>query len=316
MSLLMSRPAWLRAAVFGGIFCVLSGVWAAPPTPVELDSVSAAQAKLEKEQMEAGQPRTFTEAMAEYRKTAQEVKYKSGPYELPGYLYRPKQEGRLPAVLWNHGSEKEPKAQPSLGRFYTEHGYVFFVPIRHGHGTALGEYIVDLQTAVREKETDLKTSQQKQVKLHDEYNADVVAAIAWLKEQPFVDPNRIIVTGVSYGGIQTLITAEKGLGVKGFVAFAPGAMSYANVALRERLQEAAKNAKAPVLLLQAQNDYSTGPSEILAPILKAKGAPSHNTIYPAFGTTNQQGHGAFATWSLGTAQWGADVLAFIDAALK
>src|SRR5262249_26477292 len=147
---------------------------------------------------------------------------------------------------------------------------------------------------------------------HDVYNADVVAAVSWLKDQTFVDPNRIIVTGVSYGGIQTLITAEKGLDVKGFVAFAPGAMSYANLALRERMQEAAKNAKAPVLLLQAQNDYSTGPSELLGPILKEKGLPSHNTIYPAFGTTNQHGHGAFATWSLGTAQWGPEVLAFMD----
>ena len=51
---------------------------------------------------------------------------------------------------------------------------------------------------------------------------------------------------------------------------------------------------APVLLLQAQNDYSIGPSEILAPILKAKGPPSHSTVYSAFGTTNQHGHGAFA----------------------
>ena len=93
-------------------------------------------------------------------------------------------------------------------------------------------------------------------------------------------------------------------------------MSFANVALRERMQQAAKNAQAPLLLLQAQNDYSTGPSEILAPILKAKGPPNHSSVYPAFGTTNQQGHGAFATWSLGTAQWGGEVLEFIEAAFK
>src|SRR5205807_10377325 len=104
--------------------------------------------------------------------------------------------------------------------------------------------------------------------------------------------------GVSYGGIQTLITAEKGLSVRGFVAFAPGAMSFANVALRERMQEAVRNAKAPLLLLQAKNDYSTGPSELLAPILKSKGPPSHNTVYPAFGSMEQHGHGAFANRSL------------------
>jgi dipeptidyl aminopeptidase/acylaminoacyl peptidase len=284
--------------------------------PVRLDPVSAEQAEAEKKQLSAGQPRTLTDAMAEYRKTAEAIHYQSDGRRLPGYLYRPRGDGKHPAVLWNHGSEKDPRAQPELARFYTEHGFVFFAPVRHGHGNTEGPYIVDLQNAIREKESDLDMVRREQVKLHDVYNADVVAAVAWLKEQPFVDSQRIIVSGVSYGGIQTLLTAEKGLGVRGFISFAPGAMSFANVALRERMQLAAKNAKAPLLLLQAQNDYSTGPSEILAPILKAKGVPSHNSVYPAFGTTNQHGHGAFATWSLGTAQWGGEVLDFIEAAFK
>ena len=93
-------------------------------------------------------------------------------------------------------------------------------------------------------------------------------------------------------------------------------MSFANVALQERMKQAARQAKAPVLLLQARNDYNIGPSEILAPILKQKGDASHSTIYPAFGTTNQEGHGAFACWSLGAKQWGNEVLQFISAALE
>jgi carboxymethylenebutenolidase len=276
--------------------------------PLHLDAVSAEQAKLSKEQLAADQPHTFTEAMAEFRKTAEVIHYPAGEWKLPGYLYRPHGDGPHPAVLWNHGSEKEPRAHPELARFYTEHGFVFFAPIRHGHGNADGPYIVDLQKAA--------ATDAEKVKLHDVYNHDVVAAIAWLKEQPFVDRERIIVSGVSYGGIQTLITAETGLGVRGFVAFAPGAMSFASPALRERMKMAAQHAKAPLLLLQAQNDYSTGPSELLGPILKQHGPPSHNTIYPAFGKTNQHGHGAFATWSLGTAQWGGEALEFIDAAFK
>jgi len=284
--------------------------------PVKLDPVSAEQAKLETEQLTAGQQHTLTDAMAEYRQTAEVVHYQAGVRKLPGFLYRPAGEGRHPAVMWNHGSEKEPRAQPELARFYTEHGFVFFAPIRHGHGNTEGSYIVDLQKEVTEKEKDQAVARREQVKLHDVYNEDVVAALAWLKEQSFVDANRIVVSGCSYGGIQTLITAEKGLGVKAFVPFAPGAMSFANVALRERMQQAVKNCNTPMLLLQANNDYSTGPSELLAPLLKAKGGPSHSTVYPAFGTTNQQGHGAFACWSLGTQQWGAEVLEFIEAAFK
>jgi len=283
---------------------------------VKLDAVSAEQARLEREQLASNQPRALTDAMAEFRKTAQAVQYEAGGRSLPGYLYRPSSDGPHPAVLWNHGSEKEPRAQPELARFYVEHGFVFFVPIRHGHGNADGPYIVDRQREFAEKENDQDLVRREAVRLHDEYNADVIAALAWLKEQPFVDHKRIIVSGVSYGGIQTLITAEKGLGVRGFIAFAPGAMSFANVALRDRMKDAAKNSKAPLLLLQAQNDYSTGPSEILAPILKANGLPSHSTVYPAFGSTNQHGHGAFATWSLGVEQWGGEALKFIEAAFR
>src|SRR5436190_752236 len=168
------------------------------------------------------------------------------------------------------------------------------------------------QQELAEKKTDQAIVRREQVKLHDIYNADVVAALTWLKEQPFVNPSRIVVSGCSYGGIQTLITAEKGLGVKAFLPFAPGAMSFANVALRDRMQAAVKNCKTPMLLLQANNDYSTGPSELLAPLLKAKGGPSHSTVYPAFGTPTRQGPGAFAGWSLCTQQWGAEGPESID----
>jgi dienelactone hydrolase len=308
----MLRRFLVAASIVSTVFVRIS----VAKEPVNLDSVSAEQAKLETEQLAAGQPRTFTSAMAEYRQTAELVHYGSGERQLPGYLYRPPGDARHAAVLWNHGSEKDPRAQPELARFYTQHRFVFFAPIRHGHGSTDGPYIVDLQNEIREKQADLDIVRREQVKLHDVYNADVVAAVEWLKEQSFVDPNRIVVSGVSYGGIQTLLTAEKGLGVRAFVAFAPGAMSFANTVLRERMKVAATSAKAPLLLLQAQNDYSTGPSELLAPVLKAKGPPNHSTVYPAFGSTNQHGHGAFATWSLGTAQWGGEVLEFIEAALR
>jgi dienelactone hydrolase len=140
--------------------------------------------------------------------------------------------------------------------------------------------------------------------------------VAWLRKQPAVDPNRLVMSGCSYGGIQTLLTAEKGLGIRAFIPFAPGAMSFANAALRNRLETAARNVQAPTFLLQAANDYSTGPSELLGPILRQRCDGSSAKVYPAFGTTNQQGHGAFACWSLGITSWGNDVMDFIDAVMK
>src|SRR5439155_20901535 len=150
---------------------------------VKLDRISTEQARLEQKQLVDDEPRALTDAMTEFRKTVEISHYKSDGRELPGYLYRPRGEGKHPAILWNHGSEKEPRAQPELARFYTEHGFVFFAPIRHGHGNTDGPYIVDLQNAIMEKESDLDVVRRQQVKLHDVYNADVVAALAWLKAQ-------------------------------------------------------------------------------------------------------------------------------------
>src|SRR3954468_11433495 len=154
----MIRLHWLAIVTI-----ILTGI-SRGTEPAPLDPVSAEQAKLEKEQLAAEQPHTFTEGMAEFRKTAEVVHYQASERKLPGYLYRPRGEGRHPAVLWNHGSEKEPRAQPELARFYTQHGFVFFAPIRHGHGDTDGPYIVDLQKAIAEKETDAAVSRREQVK--------------------------------------------------------------------------------------------------------------------------------------------------------
>ena len=156
---------------------------------------------------------------------------------------------------------------------------------------------------------------ERSAALHDDANRDVVGAVQWLMQRPGGRPrSRVIMTGVSYGGIQTLLTAEKGLGIRAFIPFAPGAESWANHALQARLEQAVRNAKAPLFLAQAQNDFSLGPSQVLGPIIRAKGAPNDAKIYPPNGTTHEQGHGGFAVRG-GIPIWSPDVFAFIDAVL-
>jgi hypothetical protein len=94
-------------------------------------------------------------------------------------------------------------------------------------------------------------------------------------------------------------------------------MSWAgNPLLRERLLQAVKNIKAPMFLLQAENDYNLGPSELLGGELKRKGQPNRTKVYPPFGdkANPKDGHGGFAV--RGSDVWGADVLAFLDEVLK
>jgi dipeptidyl aminopeptidase/acylaminoacyl peptidase len=86
--------------------------------------------------------------------------------------------------------------------------------------------------------------------LQDVYNHDVADAVDWLMKRPEVDRNRVAMTGVSYGGIQILLAAEKGLGIRAFIPFAPGTMSWKNS------------------LAQAQNDNDIGPSEVLGPMIR------------------------------------------------
>lgn len=245
------------------------------------------------------------------------VVYSPGESPLRGFIYKPTGPGPFPAVLYNHGSEHIPGWFPTLGKFWTEHGFVLFVPHRRGHGKSPGDWIVDLQQQFRDKEKNIEVARKHDIELHERANEDVITAVNWLKQQPYVKPDAIVVSGISYGGIQTVLACEKDSGVKGYVPFSPAAMSWAgNPALRERLLQALKKAKAPVFLLQAKNDYNLGPTELLGAELMRKGEPNRSKLYPAFGNPDdpKDGHGGFAV--RGSAVWGDDVLAFVNRVLR
>ncbi|HEV8481975.1 MAG TPA: prolyl oligopeptidase family serine peptidase [Blastocatellia bacterium] len=230
---------------------------------------------------------------------------------LHGFLYLPSGQGRFPAIIWNHGSEAKPGSHPDLGEFYTSKGFVLFIPHRHGQGRSAdtGPYHGDLQAQCK--------SQECWIELHELYNKDVIAAVEWLKEQPFVDKDRIVMSGVSYGGIQTLLTAEKGAGIRAFVAFSPGAMSWdKHPDLRVRLLKAEQKAQRPIFLIQAEGDYNTGPYSVLGSYLLEKGGRNKAKLYPKFGNSKQEAHGVFATRPAGISIWQADVLAFLNDAMK
>lgn len=240
----------------------------------------------------------------------QEVTFQSGNLQLHGFLWRPNGPGPFPAVLWNHGSEKLPGWRPELGNFYTSHSFVFFIPHRRGQGRSPGEYIEDLvQQALPWQRA------KRMVELQEAEVEDVVAALNYLKSQSFVDPERIAISGCSYGGIQTLLAGERDLGVKALVPFAPAAISWeGNQPLRERLMRAVDNAKAPMLMIQAQNDYNLEPSKVLSREAAGKHKDFQSKIYPPFGSSHQEGHGKFCTTA--TDVWGADVLSFLAAHMK
>jgi carboxymethylenebutenolidase len=248
--------------------------------------------------------------VAKGQSNAEEVVFPGGGRELHGFLWKPEGSGPFPVVVWNHGSERRPGSQPALAAFYTAHGYVFFAPHRRGQGRSPGPYIQDLIA-----ETPPRERGQRMVELQREEVADVVAALNYVRTLAFVDAARVAISGCSYGGIQTLLTGELNLGVKALVPFAPGAMSWEHdVPLQDELIRAVELAKAPVFLIQAENDYDLSPSRVLSKEAKKKKTDFESKVYPPFGKGPQDGHWGFC--STATDVWGSDVLAFLDAHMK
>jgi carboxymethylenebutenolidase len=227
--------------------------------------------------------------------------------KLQAYLWRPAGAGPFPAIVYNHGSEPDPKAgtESDVGPFFAKSGYVVLFPYRRGAGKSDGVY----WRAEVDKLPEDKREQAAIDRLVVE-NDDVVTAIEWLRAQKFVDGARVSVAGCSFGGIQTLFTAERPLKLNAAVDFAGGAMSWAgNPLLRARLQQAAEHAQAPVFFVQAQNDFNTSPSQVLSEAMRKKGLTQRMRIFPPFGTTPREGHGQFCMH--GVQEWGPDVLDFL-----
>jgi dienelactone hydrolase len=235
------------------------------------------------------------------------VAFTSGSLELRGFIFKPEGNGPFPAVLYNHGSEKLPGSKPEIGNFFAANGYVLFVPHRRGQGRSPGDYIMDTLSG-----TPRMSRGQRMVQLLDQQSQDVIAALDFLKKLPYVDAGRIAVSGCSFGGIQTVLAAEKDLGLRAAVAFAPAAMTWReSTVMQERLITAAKRATVPLFLIQAENDYDLSPTQVLSKEMEQAGKPHQAKVYPPYGTTQAEGHGGFCF--RGVKVWGGDVLSFLSA---
>src|SRR5215471_15021988 len=79
--------------------------------------------------------------------------YTSNGLKLKAYLYKPSTggPGPFPAYVWNHGSDKNMIPYAKVAKFWTDHGFVFFLPFRSGHGDNPGDYIVDQERALKDE---------------------------------------------------------------------------------------------------------------------------------------------------------------------
>ena len=94
------------------------------------------------------------------------------------------------------------------------------------------------------------------------------------------------------------------------VTFSAAASSWESSSeVRERMLAAVQKATVPIMLLHAENDYSTAPGKALAAELQRVGRPGRLMIYPPVGRTAREGHNLVY---LKVPMWEAEVFSFLD----
>jgi dienelactone hydrolase len=242
------------------------------------------------------------------------VTFPSGSLTLHGVAYRPYGTGPFRAVLYNHGSAPgmmSAQAFEALGPAFSSSGWVFFGPYRRGQGlsASAGPYIGDVIDEAQ-KQGGLAAAAETMVRaLETDHLDDQLAALAWLRAQRFVRPNRIAVAGNSFGGVEAVFGAARG-DYCAAVDSAGGAQSWAQApALQAAMTRAVRQSRAPIFFFQASNDYDLTPTYALAAAMDAIHKPHETKLYPSYGGSVQEGH-AFGYF--GFSVWGDDVLRFLD----
>jgi dipeptidyl aminopeptidase/acylaminoacyl peptidase len=242
------------------------------------------------------------------------VSFPNGRLTLYGEVYRPEGTGRFPAVLYNHGSAPgmySKEAFDELGPVFVKRGWVFFGPYRRGQGRSVsaGPYIED-EIAAANKTGGISAAADTMVRLLEtDHLNDQLAALKWVRGQKFVDSRRIAVMGTSFGGIETVLGAERGQYCAA-IDVAGGAESWELApVLQTSMINAVRKARVPIFFLQAENDYNLSPSLTLSQAMKDARKPFELKIYPPFGNSVEDGH-TFGYF--GSSVWADDVFRFLD----
>src|SRR6266850_2449004 len=245
---------------------------------------------------------------------AEVVSFQSGELILRGMLYKPEGTGPFPAVVYNHGSAPgmlSKDAFETVGPVFLSHGWVFFGPYRRGQGLSVsaGPYIGD-EIAAAKKKGGITAGAAAMVRLLEtDHLNDQLAALAWLRAQSFIKPDRVAVAGNSFGGIEAVLGAERA-SYCAAVDSSGAAQSWAQTPeVQALMTRAVRNSRAPIFFFQAENDYDLSPSRTLSAAMKDAGKEFETKIYPPFGKSAQEGH-SFGYF--GSSVWGVDVFRFLD----
>ena len=241
--------------------------------------------------------------------------FRSGELQLRGMLFTPEGKGKHPAIVYAHGNEPDPSDLcESVAPELVARGYVVWCPHRRGAGLSQdqGENLLRKLTEIERRDGIEARSRVALEQLEGPHLEDIAAAVSFARGLPSVHTRRMFLMGNSFGGVLALLAAEREIGIAASVDFAGAALNWErSPQFRERLLRAARNARIPVFLGQAANDFSTGPTIELGKALAEAKKRHRAIVYPAFGLTRGEGHSLGVD---GVAVWAGDVLPFVEAA--
>ena len=129
-------------------------------------------------------------------------------------VFRPNGPGPFPLLVINHGKEAGDPRRQRRDRFvfmataFVKRGYAVMVPMRQGFADSTGTYA--------DFGCNMTANGQAQA-------ADVLDAVSFARDQTWIDPERIIIAGQSYGGLATIALGTQYVpGVRGLINFAGG----------------------------------------------------------------------------------------------
>ena len=139
--------------------------------------------------------------------------------KLEATLYRPARPEGAPVLIFNHGSTgnfriapTETQRYPELAAFFVARGFTVLIPMRRGRGASEGEYLERYECDARTLEAGVERAIE-----------DLDAVMSFAAVQPWFDPTRFVLGGMSRGGLLSVAyAARRGTTARGILNFAGG----------------------------------------------------------------------------------------------
>jgi dienelactone hydrolase len=171
--------------------------------------------------------------------------------QLETTLYTPPGKGPFPLVVMNHGKERGSPAEQKRDRFlsmsreFVKRGYAVVVPMRQGFSKSGGKYV--------EVNCDMTSNGNIQAD-------SLQGTLEYFSNQRWVDKDRILVAGQSYGGLATMAFGARNFpGVKGLINFAGGLKYHGGTcqwenSLEQAFAQFGAESHVPTLWFYGEND--------------------------------------------------------------